>query len=226
MKMAAGCPHRSLSWLLERLCGQDTRARLLGSQPWSLLRRRAGKAPADEDEKRQGAGCADVRKPAIYIVVMQDSELADEWFVQAAAQGIAQYSLGICSSAARCVTESSKQQLAFVWLAKAAAQGDANALFSLGICYECGRGVAQDIKPAADSYGVAQRHCFRAAGQGCLAAIKRSFKLGYCECLSFSRGLTGELRAGQASALVRGNACPAGPRSDGLEVSYCCPYTH
>ena len=49
--------------------------------------------------------------------------------------------------------------------------------------------------------------------------IKRSFKLGYCEGLSISRGSTGELRAGQASALVRGNACPVGPRGDGLEVS-------
>ena len=41
------------------------------------------------------------------------------------------------------------------WYAKAAAQGQADAQYNLGLCYENGSGVAQDFKAAALWYAMA-----------------------------------------------------------------------
>ena len=44
---------------------------------------------------------------------------------------------------------------AAAWFSKAAALGDADAQFNLGVCYENGAGVAQDFKTAAAWYAKA-----------------------------------------------------------------------
>ena len=54
----------------------------------------------------------------------------------------------------------------------AANQGDAAAQYNLGVCYECGEGVAKDIKEAVRLYKLA-------AAQGVAEAKQALKRLGY-----------------------------------------------
>jgi TPR repeat protein len=60
--------------------------------------------------------------------------------------------------------------LAFSWYSKAAAQGDAQAQYNLGVMYEKGVGVAKDSKQAATFYREAAKQGLAAA----VTALKKS----------------------------------------------------
>jgi TPR repeat protein len=86
----------------------------------------------------RGCGMSSTSSPR--IVLPKDEKLAVSYFLAAAEGGsaVAQYRLGACYAAGVGVSGGADPQRALEWLQEAAAQGQVNALFSLGWSYEHG----------------------------------------------------------------------------------------
>ena len=95
--------------------------------------------------------------------VMQDYEVAADWYTRAAAQGYidAQYNLALAYINGEGVKQN--YEAAAKWYTKAAEQGDIDAQYALGVLHFTGRGGARD-------YHTAVKWFIRAAEQGHLAA--------------------------------------------------------
>ncbi|MDO5447563.1 MAG: tetratricopeptide repeat protein [Prevotellaceae bacterium] len=86
--------------------------------------------------------------------VIKDEAMALQMFTEAANAGYdkAQSTLGDAYAWKRLGIKKKDYQEAVRWYALAGQQGNANALYQLGRCYEAGRGVKKDKKMAAAYY--------------------------------------------------------------------------